>query len=179
MTEEAQMSDDSLYKFERNGKAIMAAGISGLVLGGIGICAVSEKNLNAIPGFVCGGFAATSIGAILGLAGASTRSLNRASLAGACIAGIGGIVVAVLLILSPKPSLSPRNLPQELWQGTWLVAAAASFGSILAQVGALAGATTTTSDIPSPTRQFTLRQLLAFFIPVAIYFGYVSMMMRK
>ncbi len=167
----ARMRDDDLRKFERNGKAAMAAGLAALVLLGIGFWAeVGRKDiLSGIGGALCGAGPAAVLGSVIGVVGASARSLNRASLIGA---GVLGLFVAF-------PILLYSGLLQPVFDRVWLFAALCSLGSILAQIGAVAGATTGSCDDGARPMQFTLRQLLAFFIPVAVYFGYVSAHMRK
>jgi hypothetical protein len=160
------MANRELRKLERDAKAATAAGLAGFALAVIGLWAVPEDRSVAIQFAVCGGFVAAIFSPVVGVAGASARSLNHASLIGACIVGIP---VAFLNFLFRRA----------IGDSVWLFAAFCSLGSILAQVGAVAAATATTENRPSPMRQFTIRQSLAFFIPVAIYFGYVTHFTRK
>jgi hypothetical protein len=159
------MHDDGLSKFERNGKAAMAAGLAALVLAGIGFWATA----NDIGGAVCIGSSAAMLGSVVGVLGASARSLNRASFIGA---GIAGLFVAFPVELS-------GSLLEPVSERLWFFAAVCSLGSILAQIGAVVGGAPANWDERARSMQFTLRQLLAFFIPIAIYFGYVSAHMRK
>ena len=66
------------------------------------------------------------------------------------------------------------NLLEPTVERLWFMAALASLGSTLAQIGFVVGGSAVKRDEPSQIGQFTLKQLLVFFIPVAIYFGYLS-----
>ena len=165
MIEEARVSDNRLYKFKRNGKAAIAGGLAALALMGIACWGKADvKDLKlAVAGAVCAGLPVMLLGAVVGVVGASVGSLNHASLIGAAALGLF-VGFPVLLRLDVD--------------GVWLLVAICSFGSILAQAGAVAGGTARGDEAAQRT-QFTLGHLLAFFIPVALYLGYVSGHMRK
>jgi hypothetical protein len=168
--ESKRMSNDDLRKFERNGRAALAAGLVALLLVGIGVWAnVDKKDVaKALGGAMCAAIPVAGFGAAIGVVGVHARSLNRASLIGVGIFG--------LLAL---PILPARDLVPSVAGRLWLFIALCSLGSILSQIGAVAGGAPTDAGDSSWKMQFTLGQVLAFFIPVAIYFGYVSAQMRK
>jgi hypothetical protein len=163
------MRDDELREFERNVRAAIVAGLAGLLLGGIGLWAAANREDRALGGVLCGGFAAAIFGAAVGVAGASARSLGRAAVIGV---GIAGLFVAFPMSLA-------GSLVEPRIDRLWFFAALCSLGSILAQIGAVVGGTAATPEKPARMRQFTIRQLMALFIPVAVYFGYVSAHMRR
>jgi len=108
-------------------------------------------------------------GSFLGWIGASAGSLRRANFAGASICAI---YCGLLALLVRKPSFG-------IYDRLWLMAAAGSFGSICAQVGVIIAGPVTKSDESPKAVRFTLKQLLTFSIPVAVYFGCLSALMRK
>jgi hypothetical protein len=163
------MRDDELREFERNARAAIAAGFAGLLLGGIGLWAAASRQDRAMGGLLCGGLAAAIFGAAVGIAGASARSLSRAALIGA---GIAGLFIAFPILLA-------GSLVEPQADRLWFFAALCSLGSILAQIGLVVGGTPATRDRPARMRQFTIRQLMALAITVAVYFGYVSGHLRK
>jgi hypothetical protein len=170
------MNNDELRKFERRANAAMTAGLTALVLGGGGLGFMTS----GLPGLVCVGCMVAVLGVIVGAAGTSARSLNWASFVGAAIFGIPvAVVILVSAIVSLYSSSLSGSLLVDIGESVWFLAAICSLGSVIAQVGAIAGGSTANINSPSQTRQFSLRQLLAFFIPVAVYFGYVSAHMRK
>jgi hypothetical protein len=61
----------------------------------------------------------------------------------------------------------------------WRVAGLASLGSVICQVGAVASGTAACGTRQPEKIQFTVQQFLMFFIPVAIYFGYLRTLMQK
>ena len=91
---------------------------------------------------------------------------NAAAVAGAFIVGL---LTAIPLLL----------FQFGIGEKIWLLAAASSFGSILAQVGAWAGGSLAEGKESPQARQFTLRQIMVFFIPVAVFLGYVSGHLQK
>ena len=176
------MSDDGLYKFERNGKAALTAGLAAVALvvisiAGIGgVASVFDKDASLCL-CVCPLFWTVFGSPFMGVAGASARSLKRAGIVGAAI---GGFPTAFLLLLFLAESLFVRgeslfligkSLPV-LGAGAWLLALFLSLGSIIAQVGFLAGATAKVND-DEPLRliQLTLRDFSPFFISLTIYFA--------
>jgi hypothetical protein len=164
--EDALMPNDDLRKFARDGKAAVAAGLAGLLLVGVAVWSVAAGRAEVIEGAVCGGICVALFCSSLGVLGTSLRSLNRASLAGAIIIGVPA---AILILLFWR----------EIDRGIWLFAAACSFGSIIAQIGAWAGGSLADRNVSPQRKQFTLRQMLAFFIPVAIFLGYVTHFHRR
>jgi hypothetical protein len=154
---------NELRKFKRDGKAAVVATVAGLVLAAIGLSAMRGNCDRTIQGALCVWVcvAVGLVSPVIGVAGASVRSLNRASFAGAIVVGLP----SALLVIFFRPAI---------FEGLWLWAASCSFGSILAQVGALAGGTLADRNVSPQSKQFTLRQTLAFFIPVAIFLGYVT-----
>jgi hypothetical protein len=175
------MSDGERHRTGRVIKAAVAAGLIGVVLWSAWVCVPSDYVAkDSLYELVSTALLAALCGAILGVAGASTDSFRNAGLVGAGIMAVVGLPLVAASILPHPPSLVPHSLLNLLWEsleGAWLLAAVCSFGSVVAQVGAVAGGTRR-NDL-SRLGQFTLRQLLAFFIPVAIYLGYVGAHTRK
>ncbi len=170
MIEEARVPDNRLYKFKRNGKAAIAGGLAALALVDVACWDKADvKDIKlAVLGAVCPALPVLVLGAVVGVVGASVGSFNYAGLIGA----------ATLGLFVGFPVVLYRDLLRLGADDVWLLVAICSFGSILAQAGAVAGGTARGDEAPRRT-QFTLGHLLAFFIPVALYFGYVSGHMRK
>jgi hypothetical protein len=143
--------------------AMIAAGGVGFILGW---SAAMPAGINAA---IMSGGDGGAYGLFLGWIGVSSRTLGRANLAGSLYCGIFGGLIA---LLASDPSFGIGNR-------LWLLAGLSSFGSICAQVGAIVGGRATASDKSSTTMRFTLRQFLAFFIPVAVYFGFVTAHFHK
>jgi hypothetical protein len=155
------MAWNELKKLKRDGKAAIAATVAGFLLAGTGLWTVAKSHEVVVSGLICVGMCVVLLGPVLGVAGASMYSLNRAGLVGAIMVGLP-VVLLILLFW------------QEIHEGVWLLAASCSFGSVLAQVGALAGGSLAERNASPQRKQFTLGQMLVFFIPVAIFLGYVT-----
>ncbi len=147
-------------------RAGFAGALAGVVLGAIGLWAAEPENAPAgrLPALAAGAFAGVFPGYIVGMIGTAARTPNRASLVGACLVGL-----PALLWNCREPTIN--HLEQ--------VVGFAALGSIVCQVGAVASGTAACGTRQPEKIQFTTKQLLMFFIPVAIYFGYVSTLMRK
>lgn len=165
-----------LTKFERIGKAAMAGGLTAFVLAEIWLGAIAsrafagEKDHAAIVVVLaCMGIPAMAVGAIIGIIGGGVCSFNRARLIGAVIFGL---LTGPYVVFSSDPAWPVVDR-------VWLFAALCSCGSIIAQLGDVASRTTPRAEEDSRPMQFTLMDVLAFFIPVAIFLGFVSSYMRK
>jgi hypothetical protein len=164
------MHDDEVRRLERSGNAAMTAGLAALVLGGLGFGVVW-----GIPGTVCVGCMIGVLGAIVGVLSASAKSLSRASLAGAAVFGLPAAFVIVLLDISSYDAKYPFDQLLYLTaQQVWFLVAFSSLGSIIAHVGRSVGGRSAGAGGWSSARQFTLKQLMALFIPVALYLGYIT-----
>ncbi len=155
----------------RSQRAMLAGGLAAFLLASIGfwVALGAFADHDIIMGSVYVGLFAAVLGAIVGLGGSTTRSLTRAGLSGASTIALA---VGLPLVLGAHYSIS-------VGEGVWLLAAACSFGSICAQVGAVASGKASlnrksTQEEPLKPMRFSLLQLLVFFIPVAIFFGYAS-----
>ena len=162
------MTDDERRESRWIGMAGFAGGLAGLVLGVIGLWAARQREaLTGGPdGLIAGAIGAAILGYTVGMIGAAARTPNRAGLVGACVVGL-----PTLLWCSTQHELIEAQL--------WRFAGFASLGSILCQVGAVASGTAACGTKQPEKIQFTVRQFLMFFIPVAIYFGYLSTLMRQ
>lgn len=147
-------------------RAGFAGALAGVVLGAIGLWAAEPENAPAgrLPALAAGAFIGVFPGYVVGMIGAAARTPNRAGLVGACLVGL-----PALLWTCKEPTGS--HLDQ--------MVGLAALGSIVCQVGAVASGTAACGAKRPEKIQFTVRQLLTFFIPVAVYFGYVSTLMRK
>ncbi len=171
------MRDDEVRRFEWRGNAGMTGAIVAFVLGGIGTGELWP------PGFLCVGLVVAILGAIAGSRGASARTLAQASLIGGWVFGFPATLVVVLFDLKYVDlehfafhEYLVHHYPHyqyEVVQQVWFLIAFSSLGIICAFTGRIVAGDAGT-DEPSTARQFTLRQLMAFFIPVAIYLGYVT-----
>jgi hypothetical protein len=155
------MRNPELRKIARDAKAAVAAGLAGFVLAGIAVWTAAADREAVIGGAICAGLGAVLFSSVIGVIGASVCSLRRAGFAGAIIFGLPATILIPLFPLAVREAI-------------WLWAALCSFGSILAQVGALAGGNLAERSNSPERKQFTLLQMLAFFIPVAIFLGYVT-----
>lgn len=155
------MQRHELHKLARDARAGLAAGFTGYILAGVGVWTATGSRREVI-GPALG--AATSVAVIsmaIGVAGATVRAVKQAGILGAAMLGLpAGIAIPLF--------------PLGIREGIWLWAAICSFGSITAQVGAVAGGSLADRNVSPQRRQFTLGQMLAFFVPVAIFFGYVT-----
>lgn len=155
------MQSQELRKFARDVRAALAAAVSGFVLAGAGVWAAVSGHEAAIGGAICAGVCGAVVGSTIGVIGASVFSLNRASFAGAVILGLPAAVLIPIF-------------PLKVHEMIWLWAALSSFGSVVAQTGAIAAGNLADRSTAPQRRQFSLRQMLAIFIPVAIFLGYLS-----
>jgi hypothetical protein len=160
------MANRELRKFGRDLRAAMAAEVAGLLLAGVVVWSVIENRGVVTPRSIGWAMCVTLLSPVLGVVGTSVRSLDRASLTGAMIVGLPVAILLLLLRLGIREKI-------------WLLAAASSFGSILAQVGAWAGGSLAEGTESPQAKQFTLRQIMVFFIPVAVFLGYVSGHVQK
>lgn len=163
------MTDERPQDFQLNAKGVLAAAIATPLLASIGFLLVAPNMMSALSGMICIGAAAAILGSAVGVISASTRSLARASLIGA---GAFGLLVAF-------PVLLAGSLLAPMAERIWFFITVCALGSIVAQVAAAVGGTANKQSASPRAGQFTLRQLLAFFIPVAIYFGYIGTHVRK
>jgi hypothetical protein len=153
------MNDSERQESKWIGKAGWAGCIVAIVLGEIGFFA-SGRGDPLMGGAVMMGF----LGYVVGLSGAAARTPLRAGFVGVCVFGLPTLVWY-------------WHDPVQVY--VWRLAGVASLGSILCQVGAVASGTAACGANQKKKIQFTVQQFLMFFIPVAIYFGYVSTLMRK
>ena len=163
------MRNKELRKFKRDGKSAIAATLAGLVLAGIGLWTVAKNRQAPLEDSACLTILvmwAMLLSPVIGILGASVYSLNRASLVGAFIVGLPATIPAFLF---------PRGVGHQVW----FLAACFSFGSILGQVGALAGGALAEREVSPQRKQFSLSQMLAFFIPVAIFLGFVTQFPKR
>jgi hypothetical protein len=162
------MIDDERREARWIDMAVLAAGSAGCVLGGIGFFVLAKArgpiDISDVRGvFGCALGVAIPSG-IIGMIGAAARTANRAGLVGAFLIGL-----PLFVCNYQEPTLD------HLWQ----LAGFAALGSILCQVGAVASGTAACGEKQIKKIQFTVQQFLMFFIPVAIYFGYLRTLMRK
>jgi hypothetical protein len=160
------MTDDERRESRWIGRAGFAGGLAGLALGVIGLWAASQHDPLMGRPDIANAIGTAILGYTIGMIGAAARTPNRANFVGACVVGL-----PTLLWCSNQ--LEP--IAAQLWRFAGL----ASLGSILCQVGAVASGTAACGTRQPEKIQFTVRQFLMFFIPVAIYFGYLSTLMRK
>jgi hypothetical protein len=156
------MGDDEQREIRWIGRAGTASGCVGLALAWLGLWAAGD---GVLPMNVLGAIFLWGAGSLVGWIGAAARSPGRASV-------IGTIAVGLPAVFLVSPS-------QWVLQQAWLVAGFAATGSILAQVGAVASGTAACGHERPHRIQFTMRQILIFFIPVAVYCGCLHALMRK
>jgi hypothetical protein len=152
------MPNRELRKLWRDIRAAVAAVLVSVALFGIGFWAAAGGNPDARTPIASGGLCVTLLSPLIGVMGAEVRSLNRAGVIGA---GLVGLPAAVVLLA----------IRENIGESLWAFAAFCSFGSVIAQVGAASAATS--EDSSSRKGQFTLRQLMFFFLPVALFLGYI------
>jgi hypothetical protein len=166
VVEDAHMNDGEWRESKWIGKAMFAGGIAGFVLGCIGYLATRQRYaaMGDSEGLIADAVGTAILGSIVGMIGAAARTPNRASLVGACLFGF-----PIFVCSYQSPTVD------RLWQ----LAGLASLGSVLCQVGAVAGGTAASGEKQPYKIQFTIMQSLMFFIPFAVYFGYLRTLMQK
>ncbi|MFZ1936798.1 MAG: hypothetical protein WCB27_00910 [Thermoguttaceae bacterium] len=163
------MNDGERRECKWIGKAGFAGGLATFVLGGIGFFVLARvkgpTELSDLRAVVGSALAAAIPGSVIGMIGTAARTPGRASLVGACLVGL--------------PMLLWGEYREPISAQLWRIAGFAALGSILCQVGAVASGTAACGTRQPEKIQFTVRQFLMFFIPVAIYFGYLRTLMQK
>lgn len=162
------MNDDERREARWIDRAILAGGLAAFVLGGMGFLALARVEgslgISDIRGVVGCALAVAIPGGVIGMIGAAARTPSRAGLVGACLVGLPIIVCSY-----QEPTVA------HLWE----LAGFAALGSVLCQVGAVASGTAACGTRRPERIQFTVGQFLMFFIPVAIYFGYLRTLMQR
>jgi hypothetical protein len=160
------MNDDERREARWIDKAIVGGSLAAFVLGGMGFLALAKVrgHVSDIRGVVGCALAAAIPGGIMGMIGAAARTPGRASLVGACLVGLPILVC---------------NYQQPTVVHLWELAGFAALGSVLCQVGAVASGTAACGTKQPERIQFTVKQFLMFFIPAAIYFGYLRTLMQR
>jgi hypothetical protein len=161
------MTDDERREARWIGRAQFAAGLVGAMLSGIGFWAAGQRDVPkaGVEALFAGVLVGVFPGYVIGMIGAAARTPGRASLVGACLVGL--------------PMLLWGEYREPISVQLWRIAGFAALGSILCQVGAVASGTAACGTKQPEKIQFTVRQFLVFFIPVAIYFGYLRTLMQK
>jgi hypothetical protein len=163
----AQANDEEAREIGRGRRAAVVAGLVAVGLG-FGACLAAGKgSLNAVWAALCAAPFTAIFGVIAGAAGASKKTLDRAGLFGAAALG-------ALSVIPAAADNSPLPLDR-----VWFVAFACAVGSICAQAAWMVGGLAPSDPSRPKPGQFTLRQLLAFFIPVAIYLGYIRYLLDR
>ena len=162
------MNDDERREARWIDMSILAGGFAGFVLAGIGfyvsVAAKSQVDRPDVAQVVGFALAAALPSGVIGMIGAAAQTPRLASLVGA------GLVGLPLLVCNCDALTVDR---------IWHVIGLSASGSILCQVGAVASGTAACGADQKKKIQFTVQQFLLFFIPVAIYFGYLRTLMHK